>query len=126
MGSKNGSNMDNIVGLLGKGTEFEGKLIFEGTLRIDGKFRGEVITSGILAVGDGAVVHAEIQAETIIVRGEVHGNLKAAKQVEIKGNGKLFGNINTPSLIVDEGVIFEGSCQMSAPEKTVIPLDVKK
>jgi cytoskeletal protein CcmA (bactofilin family) len=126
MGSKNGSNMDTIVGLLGKGTEFEGKLIFEGTLRIDGKFRGEVITSGILAVGDGAVVHAEIQAETIIVRGEVHGNLKAAKQVEIKGNGKLFGNINTPSLIVDEGVIFEGSCQMTAPEKTVIPLDVKK
>ena len=126
MGSKNGSNMDNIVGLLGKGTEFEGKLIFEGTLRIDGKFRGEVITSGILAVGDGALVHAEVQADTIIVRGEVHGNLKASKQVEIKGNGKLYGNINTPSLIVDEGVVFEGSCQMNAPEKTVIPLDVKK
>ena len=50
MGIKNGSNMDNIVGLLGKGTDFEGKLIFEGTLRIDGKFKGEVITSGILAV----------------------------------------------------------------------------
>ena len=126
MGIKNGSNMDNIVGLLGKGTDFEGKLIFEGTLRIDGKFKGEVITSGILAVGDGALVHAEIQADTIIVRGEVHGNLKAAKQVEIKGNGRLYGNISTPSLIVDEGVVFEGSCQMTKAEKTIIPLDVKK
>lgn len=126
MGSKNGSSMDNIVGLLGKGTEFEGKLLFEGTLRIDGKFKGEVITSGILAVGDGALVHAEVQADTIIVRGEIHGNLKASKQVEIKGNGKLYGNINTPSLIVDEGVVFEGSCQMSCMEKTVIPLEVKK
>lgn len=126
MGMKNGSNMDNIVGLLGKGTEFEGKLIFEGTLRIDGKFKGEVVTSGILAVGDGALVHAEIQADTIIVRGEVHGNLKAEKQVEIKGNGRLYGNISTPSLIVDEGVVFEGSCQMTNAEKTVIPLDVKK
>ncbi len=83
MGSKNGSNMDNIVGLLGKGTEFEGKLIFEGTLRIDGKFKGEVITSGILAVGDGALVHAEVQADTIIVRGEVHGYLKGSQQVEL-------------------------------------------
>lgn len=118
--------MDNIVGLLGKGTEFEGKLIFDGTLRIDGKFKGEVITKGILAIGEGALVHAEVEADTIIVRGEMHGNLTATKKIEIKGNGRLYGNINTPSLIVDEGVIFEGSCQMNGREKNVVPFDVKK
>ncbi len=118
--------MDNIVGLLGKGTEFEGKLIFEGTLRIDGKFKGEVITQGILAIGEGALVHAEIEADTIIVRGEVHGNLKATKKIEIKGNGKILGNINTPSLIIEAGVIFEGSCQMSARDKNIVPIDAKK
>ena len=118
--------MDNIVGLLGKGTEFEGKLIFEGTLRIDGKFRGEVITKGILAIGEGALVHAEIEADTIIIRGEVHGNLKATKKIEIKGNGKVMGNINTPSLIVEAGVIFDGSCQMSGKDKNIVPIDIKK
>lgn len=118
--------MDNIVGLLGKGTEFEGKLIFEGTLRIDGKFKGEIVTKGILAIGEGAVVHAEVEADTIIVRGEVHGNLKATKKIEIKGSGKLLGNINTPSLIIEAGVIFEGSCQMSGRDKTIIAIDVNK
>ena len=126
MGRKDNAGMDNIVGLLGKGTEFEGKLIFEGTLRIDGKFKGEVITKGILAIGEGALVHAEVEADTIIVRGEVHGNLKATKKIEIKGSGKVLGNINTPSLIVEAGVIFEGSCQMSGRDKTIVPIDVKK
>ena len=126
MARKGNSGMDNIVGLLGKGTEFEGKLIFEGTLRIDGKFKGEVITQGILAIGEGALVHAEIDADTIIVRGEVHGNLKATKKIEIKGNGKVLGNINTPSLIIEAGVIFEGSCQMSARDKNIVPIDAKK
>ena len=118
--------MDNIVGLLGTGTEFEGKLLFEGTLRIDGKFKGEVITKGILAIGEGAMVHAEVEADTIIVRGEVHGNLKATKTIEIKGNGKVMGNIDTPSLIIEAGVIFEGSCQMSGRDKTIVPIDAKK
>jgi len=118
--------MDNIVGLLGKGTDFEGKLAFEGTLRIDGKFKGEIITKGVLVIGEGAVVNAEVEADTIIVRGDVHGNLKAKKKIEIKDNGKLYGNINTPSLIIDEGVIFEGTCQMNSNEKNVVALDVKK
>ena len=103
--SKKNNNSDNIVGLLGKGTDFDGKLTFEGTLRIDGKFNGEIITKGVLAIGDGAVVHAEVEANTIIVRGEVHGNLKASNKIEIKDNGKVYGNIFTPSLIIDEGVL---------------------
>ncbi len=104
--------MDDIVGLLGKGTEFDGKLIFEGAVRVDGKFKGEIYTKGILIIGEGATVHAEIDADTIIISGEVHGNLKASNRIEIRSTGRLYGNMKTSTLIIEEGVIFEGSCQM--------------
>ncbi|MCD6569163.1 MAG: polymer-forming cytoskeletal protein [Deltaproteobacteria bacterium] len=118
--------MNDMVGLLGKGTEFDGKMVFEGTVRIDGKFKGEVFTKGVLMIGESAVVHAEVEADTIIVRGEVHGNLKATKKIEIRGDGKLYGNIITGSLIVEEGVLFEGSCQMNSKNKNdVVSLDPK-
>lgn len=114
---KEKSQPKDIVGLLGKGTFFDGKLFFEGTVRIDGSFSGEVVTNGLLVIGDGAVVHAGINAETIIIRGEMHGNINATRSVEIRGNGKLYGDIQTPSLIVDEGVCFEGSCTMAKREE---------
>lgn len=123
---KGSSSMNDMVGLLGKGTEFDGKMVFEGTVRIDGKFKGEVFTKGVLMIGESAVVHAEVEADTIIVRGEVHGNLKATKKIEIRGDGKLYGNIITGSLIVEEGVLFEGSCQMNSKNKNdVVSLDPK-
>ncbi len=112
-------NMENIVGMLGKGTEFDGKLIFEGTVRIDGKFKGEVFTKGVLVIGESATMHAEVEADTIIISGEVHGNLMASNRIEIRSPGKLYGNIKTATLIVEEGVMFEGSCQMSEKEKKV-------
>jgi cytoskeletal protein CcmA (bactofilin family) len=114
---KDKTQSKDIVGLLGKGTSFDGKLFFEGTVRIDGSFSGEVVTDGLLVIGAGAVVHARINAETIIIRGEMHGNINATRSVEIRGDGKLYGDIQTPSLIVDEGVCFEGSCTMSKHEE---------
>lgn len=118
MAKKPTATMDNIVGLLGKGAEFDGKLVFDGTVRIDGKFKGEVLTKGVLVIGEGALVNAEVEADTIIVSGEVHGNLKATGRIEIRGGGKLYGNIKTAKLIVEEGVIFEGSCQMDSKGQT--------
>ncbi len=116
--------VENIVGLLGKGTEFDGKLAFDGTVRIDGKFKGEVFTKGALVVGENAQVHAEIEADTIIVSGEVQGNLLATKCIEIRKPGRVFGNLKTPALIVEDGVVFDGSCQMSSDVKApVVELD---
>ncbi|MBN2299181.1 MAG: polymer-forming cytoskeletal protein [Deltaproteobacteria bacterium] len=114
---KDNRHLVDIVGLLGKGTSFEGKLFFEGTVRIDGEFSGEVATEGLLVIGDNAEVHARVSAETIIVRGVHHGDITASKAIEIRGKGKLYGNIHTPSLIVDPGVIFEGNCIMTGQEK---------
>ena len=124
---KDTNRMTDIVGLLGKGTTFEGKLIFEGTVRIDGNFSGEISTKGLLVIGDEAIVHAQVKAEKIIVQGEMHGNIHATKVVEIRGTGKVCGDIRTPSLIVDEGVLFDGTCQMTGQkEKAPVNIQPKK
>ncbi len=102
--------------LLGKGSEFEGKLTFEGTVRIDGKLSGEIFTDDVLVVGEGAEVNAEIEVGSIIIEGQVTGNVRAKRSVEIHAPGRVRGNIVTPSLFIDKGVIFEGNCQMESAQ----------
>ncbi len=103
---------DEINAFLGKDTEFEGKLSFTGAVRIDGKFSGEIFSSGTLIVGEGAVVKSQIHVGDMMISGEVHGDVFAERKIEINVPGKLFGNIQTTKLVVKEGVIFEGSCKM--------------
>jgi cytoskeletal protein CcmA (bactofilin family) len=101
--------------LLGKGSEFEGKLTFEGTVRVDGKLSGEIFSDDVLVVGEGATVAAEIDVGVIIVEGNVTGNIRAKRAVELHAPARVRGNIDTPSLYVDKGVIFEGNCKMEQP-----------
>lgn len=104
-----------ITALLGRGTEFEGKLHFQGRVRIDGKFKGEVRSDDTLIIGDGAEVHAEIDVATVIVRGGVvHGNIRAKTSIEVHAPGKVVGNIHSPSVFIDRGVEFQGSCRMDS------------
>jgi cytoskeletal protein CcmA (bactofilin family) len=98
--------------LLGRGSEFEGKLTFEGTVRIDGKLSGEIFSDDVLVVGEGAEVHAEIDIGEIIIQGSVVGNIRAKRGVEIHAPGRVRGDITTPSLQIDKGVIFEGRSYM--------------
>lgn len=105
----------DVTGVIEKGCEFEGKLCFEGTLRIGGSFRGEIYTNDVLVIGEGARVQAEIQAGTVIINGEVTGNVVAKHRVEIHRPAIFKGNIITPSLMVAEGVIFEGNSKMVSP-----------
>src|SRR5688572_10676199 len=106
------SHAGEINTLLGRGSEFEGKLTFEGTVRIDGKLSGEVFSDDVLVVGEGAEVHAEIDIGEIIVQGTIVGNIRAKRAVEIHAPGKVKGDITTPSLQIDKGVIFEGRAYM--------------
>jgi cytoskeletal protein CcmA (bactofilin family) len=113
-----------ITALLGKGTRFDGKLHFEGRVRIDGIFKGEIKSDDTLIIGDGAEVHAEIDVATVIVRGgSVNGNIRAKTLLEIHAPGKVIGNIHSPSLFIDRGVEFQGSCRMDPiddkPQKPV-------
>ena len=100
---------------LGKDTEFEGRLSFSGAVRIDGSFRGEIFTEGTLIVGETAKMESKILASHIIISGEVHGNIAAKKRLELHAPGKVMGNIQSPTIMIDEGVIFEGNCRMQEP-----------
>ena len=97
-----------ITTLLGRGAAFEGKLTFDGTVRIDGRFKGEVFSDDVLVIGEGAHVEAEIDIGEVIVQGTVVGNIKAKRSIEIHAPGRVKGDIHTPSLQIDKGVIFEG------------------
>jgi cytoskeletal protein CcmA (bactofilin family) len=100
--------------LLGRGSAFEGKLTFEGTVRIDGKLSGEIFSDDVLVIGEGAEISAEIDVGIIIVEGNVNGNIRAKKAVELHAPARIKGNIETPSLYIDKGVIFEGYCKMES------------
>jgi cytoskeletal protein CcmA (bactofilin family) len=108
-----------VTTLLGKGSEFEGKLSFEGTVRVDGKLTGEIFTDDVLVVGEGAEVNAEVTVGSIVIQGTVRGNITAKRSVEIHSPGRVKGNINTPSLFVEKGVFFDGHCQMDSGSTAV-------
>ncbi|HEX7508873.1 MAG TPA: polymer-forming cytoskeletal protein [Polyangia bacterium] len=107
-----------VTTLLGKGSEFEGKLSFEGTVRVDGKLTGEIFTDDVLIVGEGAEVNAEVTVGAIVIQGIVRGNITAKRSVEIHSPGRVKGNINTPSLFIEKGVFFDGQCQMDSTSGT--------
>jgi cytoskeletal protein CcmA (bactofilin family) len=108
---------DEINAFLGNYTEFEGKLSFKGAVRIDGKFTGEIFTEGTLIVGQSATIKSDIHVSNIIVSGEIRGNIIADNRIEIHAPGKVFGNIQAPVVVIDEGVIFEGNCRMQKKDK---------
>ncbi len=106
----------NLSALLGRGCEYEGKLTFEGTVRIDGKFTGEIFSNDVLIIGEGAEIHAEIDVAVVVVSGNVKGNITARNRLELHAPGKLTGNIVTSTLSIEEGAVFEGNCKMEVGE----------
>jgi cytoskeletal protein CcmA (bactofilin family) len=110
---------------LGKGSRVEGKLTFEGSVKIDGAIDGEIQAQHAVIIGEGAVINAQVAAETVVVRGKVNGDITARKQVELRAPAKLTGNITTPSLVIHEGVVFEGHCSMGGTESKTEKFDKK-
>ena len=102
-----------ITALLGRGTRFEGKLHFEGRVRIEGWLKGEIRSDDTLIVADGAEVHAAITVATVIVKGgEIVGDIVAKTAIEIHAPAKVTGNLHSPSVFLDRGVEFRGTCRM--------------
>lgn len=97
---------------LDKGTRISGKLAFDGPARIDGEVDGEINAKDDVAIGETAVVSAQIKAASVIVAGKVNGDITAAKRIEIRPSAKVQGNLATPVLVVHEGALFEGHCSM--------------
>jgi cytoskeletal protein CcmA (bactofilin family) len=100
--------VSEISTLLGRGTTFEGKLTFEGTVRIDGKLKGTVFSDDVLIIGEGATVEADIDIGEIIIQGTLVGNVHAKRGIEVLAPGRVKGDLHTPSLQIEKGVIFEG------------------
>lgn len=105
---------------LGEGTQFHGVLSFQGTVRLDGKFEGEIVSPDVLIAGESAEVRAEINVGTLIGRGKISGNVHARQRIEIHKGSVLLGDITTPALVIEEGAVYEGHCSMvAAPESKV-------
>jgi cytoskeletal protein CcmA (bactofilin family) len=116
---------------LGRETEFKGTMRFRDSLRIEGKFTGEIISSGFLYIDQGAVVHANIRVSSIVVGGIVYGNVEASGKLEMLSTGRVFGDIKTAKLKIADGVVYEGRCEMiRGPEKIDVfsarPDEIKK
>lgn len=113
-----GPGIDELQALLGRGTEFEGKLAFEGRVRIDGKLTGQISGSGLLILGPSAEIHADIEVETLIVRGgAIWGQVRARRLVELYAPAQVHGDIETAQLYLDKGVAFEGRCTMPQSQR---------
>jgi cytoskeletal protein CcmA (bactofilin family) len=103
-----------ITALLGQGTHFEGKLHFEGRLRIDGRFKGEIRSSDILIVGEGAEIEGEIDVGTVIIKGgTLSANVRAAQSIELYVPAIVTGTLHSPEIFMDKGVQFSGNCTMA-------------
>ncbi len=99
---------------LGRGVRLEGKLTFSGAVRIDATFQGSIVTDGVLVVGEDATVNAEVSCGTIVIEGELRGNIVARDAVELRKTATLHGDVETPSLAVERGATFEGASRRPA------------
>jgi cytoskeletal protein CcmA (bactofilin family) len=103
--------------LLGRGTHFEGKLFFEGRVRIDGGFKGEIRGDDVLVIGEGAMVSGDVYVATCIVTGgEVDANIRARDAIELYAPSRVTGALHAPAIFIDRGVRFEGTCKMAPLE----------
>jgi cytoskeletal protein CcmA (bactofilin family) len=123
---KPSQDFGEIRAFLGEGTSFIGTLQFEGTVRLDGRFEGEVSGGDLLIIGQTAAVRAEIQVGSLTVSGRVEGNIVARKRVELLGTAQVTGSVKTPALVVSEGAVLNGTCEMRREEAKVVRLDQKR
>jgi cytoskeletal protein CcmA (bactofilin family) len=106
-----------IKAFLGPGSHFEGKMAFDEIVRLDGAFRGEITSKDTLIVGETADIQAQVIVGTLIISGKLRGNIKAVSRVEMRAPARIDGDVETPSLIVEEGVIWNGQLIMKQGEK---------
>jgi cytoskeletal protein CcmA (bactofilin family) len=110
---RKGKAMDEIVSLLGEGAEISGEIFFAKSMRIDGFVKGKIRSDASLIIGSGGKVDADVNVRRISINGEFHGIIHASERVEIHREGRVYGDIYCPCLIIDAGAIFEGRCNMS-------------
>lgn len=112
-----------VATVLDRESSFEGKLTFEGSVVINGKFSGEIFSEGSLIIGEGGYVEGRIEIGHIEIQGEVKGNILAKEKIEINAPARVHGDISAPSLVIKEGALFEGTCSMGRrPAQNVLEM----
>lgn len=109
---KSEGKQSDLNGFLDSGSNVTGELRFQTSFRVDGKFNGTVISDGELIVGQGGEVDGDLRVGQIVVSGTVRGSIRAARRIHLSPTGKLLADIDTPSLVVEDGGFFEGRCSM--------------
>ncbi|PYN36029.1 MAG: polymer-forming cytoskeletal protein [Candidatus Rokuibacteriota bacterium] len=101
----------DLTAFIDEGSEIEGKYTFNGTVMLNGKFSGEIVSSDSLIIGEKGIVNATVRAGIVLVNGEVIGNVFATERVELRGTARVYGDVEAPVIVVEEGVHFEGHCK---------------
>lgn len=114
-----------LNGFLDRGATFKGEMEFEDTMRIDGKFNGKIHSKNELIVGESAHIEGDIHVGRIAISGTVVGKIIATQRVEIHRNGKVYSDIDTPALVIEEGAIFQGNCVMGERKGNVTSIASK-
>ena len=124
-GSK-GPRRSELTAFIDEGSEMEGRYTFRGTVMLNGRFKGEISSEDTLIIGERAVLKADVRAGRLVVNGEVTGNLSALERIELKRTARVYGDVEAPVVVVEEGVLFEGHCRMAKPSPVaeVPPRDV--
>ena len=107
-----GKGSGELNGFLDSGASFKGELEFEDTMGIDGRFNGKIVSKNELIVGESATIEGDVHVGRIAISGTVIGKIVATQRVEIHRNGKVYSDVDTPSLVIEEGAIFQGNCVM--------------
>jgi len=131
---KGGETKGDLNGFLDAGSHMQGELHFEDTFRVDGKLTGKVVSSGDLVVGERGEVDGETEVGRVFVSGTLKGTVRAQTRIEITAGGRLLGDIQTPTLVIEEGGFYEGRCSMDpadkqagqAPTGVVTPIPVSR
>jgi cytoskeletal protein CcmA (bactofilin family) len=114
------ADFGEIRAFLGEGTQFKGVLSFAGAVRVDGHLEGEIVGDELLIIGEPGQVKAEIEVGTLVVSGRINGSITARERVELLRPSRVTGTIRTPCLIVAEGALFNGSCEMAGANELTV------
>lgn len=106
---------EEINAFVGKGVSFKGVISYNGTVRIDGTLDGEIHTEGVLLVGEDAVLTAKITAGTVVCKGKITGDISAREKVKLRSPAVVNAGVKAPLISMEEGVVFNGSLEMSQP-----------
>ncbi len=113
---KSDSAAPDLNGFVDRGSFLEGTLRFESQFRVDGKIKGTVTSDGRLVVGEHGEVEADLDVGEVVVSGVVRGTIRARRRIHIAAGGRIFGDLFTPTLVIDDGAFFEGQCAMQKGE----------